>query len=86
MNIEDINLRILLDIPASKILTCSRDLERFKKSIKEGNLDNARVILEEAVEEDILIDAYCDTGSDKICMTSVKSTQTDYTDMKSYTY
>lgn len=38
MNIENIGLRILLDIPASKILTSGEDLERFKKSIGEGDL------------------------------------------------
>lgn len=60
MDIENIGLRILLDIPASKILTSGEDLERFKKSIGEGDLDNARIILEEAVDEDMLLDAYSD--------------------------
>ena len=59
MNIENIGLRILLDIPASKILTSGEDLERFKKSIGE------------AVDEDMLLDAYCYADSDKICMTSL---------------
>ena len=86
MNIENIGLRILLDIPASKILTSGEDLERFKKSIGEGDLDNARLILEEAVDEDMLLDAYCYADSDKICMTSIEPTQTDYTGIKSYTY
>ena len=66
MNIENIGLRILLDIPASKILTSGEDLERFKKSIGEGDLDNARLI-----DEDMLLDAYCYADSDKICMTSL---------------
>lgn len=61
MDIENIGLRILLDIPVSKILTSGEDLERFEKSIKEGD-------------------------SDKICMTSIEPTQTDYTGIKSYIY
>lgn len=86
MNIENIGLRILLDIPASKILTSGEDLERFRKSIEEGDLGNARLILEEAVDEDMLLDAYCYADSDKIYMTSIEPTQTDYTGIKSYTY
>lgn len=86
MDIESISLRILLDIPASIILTSSEDLDKFKGAIKEGDLDEARLILEEAVDKDMLMDAYCYVDSDKVCMTSVEPAQIDCTGIKSYTY
>lgn len=86
MDIESISLRILLDIPASTILTSGEDLERFEEAIKEGDLDEAKLVLEEAVDEDMLMDAYCYVDSDKICMTSVEPAQIDCTGIKSYTY
>jgi hypothetical protein len=63
MNIEDITLRVTLDIPISDILITRRDTEDFTQSIKEGDFDNARIILVEAVSKDILMDAYCDTDT-----------------------
>lgn len=86
MDIKNISLRILLDIPASIILTRGEDLEKFEEAIKEGDLDEAILILQEAVDEDILMNAYCHVGSDKVCMTSVEPTQIDCTGIKSYTY
>lgn len=85
MNIKNIGLRILLDIPAIKILTNAEDLRRFEESIREDDLEGARIVLEEAVNEDTLISAYCYIDSDKVCMTSM-GIPVEHTCMESYTY